>query len=82
MQGSLLVMCLLWKARQARLRIDDFGNKIGPEVPIVTVTNSDTDPLEQEVEDVITGEQTPLLRAEGRQKGERRGGVFAWLLRR
>lgn len=83
MQASLLVMCLLWKARQARLRIDDFGNKIGPDVPIVTVTNSDPDSLEQEVEDFESGEQTPLLRQGGdtRPKGDKRS-FFAWIFRR
>ncbi|CCM05384.1 uncharacterized protein FIBRA_07600 [Fibroporia radiculosa] len=30
MQGSLLVMCLLWRARQHRLGIDDFGNPLDP----------------------------------------------------
>jgi hypothetical protein len=65
MQGSLLVMCLLWKARQSRLRIDDFGNKIGPDVPVVTVTNGEPDFLGQEVEGVDAGEHTPLLRQQG-----------------
>jgi len=31
MQGSLLVLCILWKMRQHRLGIDDFGNAIAPE---------------------------------------------------
>ena len=80
MQGSLLVMCLLWKVRQARLRIDDFGNKIGPNVPIVIVTSSDPDNLEQEVDDIVTGEHTPLLRQQGNvgQTGKKRG-IFAWI---
>ena len=30
MQGILLAMCLVWKARQNRLGIDDFGNPILP----------------------------------------------------
>ncbi|KAF8513720.1 hypothetical protein BU17DRAFT_77149 [Hysterangium stoloniferum] len=50
MQGSLLVMCLIWKARQARLRIDDFGNKLGPDVPTVTVTHVDSDLSEESEE--------------------------------
>ena len=32
MQGSLLVLCILWKMRQHRLRIDDFGNAVAPEI--------------------------------------------------
>ncbi|KAG8956929.1 hypothetical protein FRC03_010697 [Tulasnella sp. 419] len=28
LQGSLLIMCLFWKARQKRLHIDDFGNPL------------------------------------------------------
>lgn len=28
MQATLLVMCLLWQARQRRLGIDDFGNAL------------------------------------------------------
>ncbi|KAF8523648.1 hypothetical protein JB92DRAFT_2704554 [Gautieria morchelliformis] len=81
MQGSLLVMCLLWKARQARLRIDDFGNKIGPDVPTVTVTNGDPDFLEQEVEGVDAGEHTPLLRQQGNLglRGKTRS-LFAWVI--
>ncbi|KAF7792191.1 hypothetical protein EIP86_003223 [Pleurotus ostreatoroseus] len=31
LQGILLVMCLLWSARQRKLGIDDFGNPIHPE---------------------------------------------------
>ena len=32
LQGTLLVMCLFWKARQRRLGIDDFGNPL-PDAP-------------------------------------------------
>lgn len=28
MQGMLLAMCLIWKLRQSKLRIDDFGNPL------------------------------------------------------
>ena len=30
LQGSLLVMCIMWRARQRKLGIDDFGNPIEP----------------------------------------------------
>jgi len=28
MQGMLLTMCIVWKLRQSKLRIDDFGNSL------------------------------------------------------
>ena len=28
LQGALLVMCIMWRARQRKLGIDDFGNPI------------------------------------------------------
>lgn len=28
LQGSLLVLCLMWKRRQASLGIDDWGRKV------------------------------------------------------
>uniref|UniRef100_UPI001ABA2FAD PQ-loop repeat-containing protein n=1 Tax=Aetokthonos hydrillicola TaxID=1550245 RepID=UPI001ABA2FAD len=31
MQGSLLVMCIMWKFRQNRLQIDDFGHSLMPD---------------------------------------------------
>jgi hypothetical protein len=80
-------MCLLWKARQARLGIDDFGNKLRP---TVTMTNGDPDALEEEVEhaleeDVVRDgpeERTPLLRGprdgeDGKKKGIL-ARVFGW----
>ncbi|KAH7101848.1 hypothetical protein BKA62DRAFT_702492 [Auriculariales sp. MPI-PUGE-AT-0066] len=39
MQGVLLAMCIVWKARQTRLGIDDFGN------PIVRDGAHETSPL-------------------------------------
>ncbi|EJU01548.1 hypothetical protein DACRYDRAFT_22645 [Dacryopinax primogenitus] len=30
MQGLLLILCIVWKVRQARLGIDDFGNPLSP----------------------------------------------------
>ena len=88
MQGSLLVMCLLWKARQARLHIDDFGNKLGPDVPAITVINGDSDDMAEDViDDIIVrdgvAERTPLLggprdAAEGGKKKGLWGWVFFW----
>ena len=28
MQGMLLAMCIIWKLRQSKLRVDDFGNPL------------------------------------------------------
>ena len=30
MQGCLLIMCCIWKIRQNKLGIDDFGNLVDP----------------------------------------------------
>ena len=30
LQGCLLIMCCLWKIRQDKLGIDDFGNPVDP----------------------------------------------------
>ena len=30
LQGCLLIMCCLWKIRQNKLGIDDFGNPVDP----------------------------------------------------
>jgi hypothetical protein len=79
MQGSLLVMCLIWKARQARLRIDDFGNKLGPDVPTVTVTRADSDILENNGVD----ENTSLLRRQGYAGQDRKNrGILSRLFSR
>ncbi|KAF5361029.1 hypothetical protein D9756_004448 [Leucocoprinus leucothites] len=58
MQSSLLIMCIVWKFRQRRLGIDDFGNAVvsgaveevqRPEVVVV------------EEEGLVTDERTPLI---------------------
>ena len=57
MQGTLLVMCIVWTFRQRRLGIDDFGNPLdGSGVPAL-VRSSGDDPLPEEP----VGEETPLL---------------------
>ncbi|KAK1922577.1 hypothetical protein DB88DRAFT_512096 [Papiliotrema laurentii] len=43
MQGALLVLCLLWKRRQKKLGVDDFGNPLDGEQ-----TESETDRLVSE----------------------------------
>ena len=74
MQGSLLAMCLLWRARQYRLHIDDFGNPldetsktidssagVAEHVPVQTVV-ADAAEDDIRVEANNASEETPLLR--------------------
>ncbi|TFY54462.1 hypothetical protein EVJ58_g8851 [Rhodofomes roseus] len=39
MQGSLLVMCIIWRARQHRLHIDDFGHPL--DIPASSDSHTD-----------------------------------------
>ncbi|KZT59312.1 hypothetical protein CALCODRAFT_493886 [Calocera cornea HHB12733] len=51
MQGMLLVMCLIWKARQSRLGVDDFGNPLvlgSPEVGVFTIGAAEHGGTEEE----------------------------------
>lgn len=54
MQGVLLFMCICWKVRQQRLRIDDFGHPLRtsplPELP-TTDTLDDGESVEETMED-------------------------------
>ncbi|KAJ7594102.1 hypothetical protein C8J56DRAFT_854002 [Mycena floridula] len=43
MQGSLLIMCIMWKFRQAKLGVDDFGNPVGPGIPDILIIPDDGD---------------------------------------
>ena len=46
MQGMLLAMCIIWKFRQNKLRIDDFGNSLDAGYDVVgcvTVSGANTD---------------------------------------
>jgi uncharacterized protein with PQ loop repeat len=90
MQGSLLTMCIIWKFRQSRLGIDDFGHPLDvPEVDLPVTGSDETTALivgsavesaiEEDVRSGVTpGENTPLLvKAAGVSKAE--GGWFAWM---
>jgi len=57
MQGTLLIMCLFWKVRQARLGIDDFGRPLGAEYVDDAVEPEDV----QVTVPLIPQETTPLL---------------------
>jgi hypothetical protein len=37
MQGSLLIMCIVWTYRQRRLGIDDFGHPLDREVSVTLI---------------------------------------------
>lgn len=41
MQGSLLVMCIVWTYRQRRLGIDEFGNPLGDGISVHRPTSGD-----------------------------------------
>jgi len=46
MQGMLLAMCIIWKLRQNKLRIDDFGNSLDAGYDViggVTISGANTD---------------------------------------
>ena len=46
MQGMLLAMCIIWKLRQSKLRIDDFGNPLDAGYDVVggiTISGANTD---------------------------------------
>jgi len=84
MQASLLAMCIAWKFRQRRLRIDDFGHPLDEsddltdEVDTVVGEVSlpvDARRLDSDAEDV--GEDAPLL-AKPRASG-RKSRFFRWL---
>jgi len=64
MQGTLLVMCIVWKFRQHKLKIDDFGQPLSPSSEVdgdddlrVSVTRTPDDGLlvAQAVEDAVEG---------------------------
>lgn len=87
MQTVLLVMCIAWKLRQRRLRIDDFGYSLDSTSP--TPLTDDIDTVVGEVSDPQVGdtsfdsdaedarEDVPLL-AKPRRSG-RSSSFFGWL---
>lgn len=88
MQGVLLFMCICWKVRQQRLRIDDFGHPLRnsplPPLPSSTDSPDDGESAEEETmeedsveEDVVSisaeeAEQAALLGRRRRRKIRRR----------
>jgi hypothetical protein len=60
MQTVLLIMCFVWKARQKKLGIDDFGNPVAQDAPPIAPAISDTENQNQTRPDAT--EETPLLK--------------------
>ncbi|KZS96693.1 hypothetical protein SISNIDRAFT_424279 [Sistotremastrum niveocremeum HHB9708] len=87
MQGSLLIMCLFWKARQRRLGIDDFGVPVSHLEQAVAEAESDSilspDRRIEEAEQLEASEETPLL-AGGAEDNEpkKKTGWFGSLWKR
>jgi hypothetical protein len=90
MQGVLLVMCLCWKVRQRRLRIDDFGRPLrNSPLPALPTTNGSDDGESAEEddsmeEDIISispeeAEQASLLGRRKKRKSRKRRWWTKWL---
>ncbi|KAI6041581.1 hypothetical protein EDC04DRAFT_2893057 [Pisolithus marmoratus] len=87
MQSCLLLMCIMWKIRQRRLHIDDFGRPLSlPLSPGECTLSAENDggEFENEVvdvrvveESVEVGEATPLLKPP--VKVTHKGGILGWL---
>jgi hypothetical protein len=87
MQGILLVMCLCWKVRQRKLRIDDFGHPLRnsplPELPIddeESIEESDEDSMEEDIVSITAeeAEQTPLV-ANRRRRRTKKWKWRSWI---
>ncbi|KAH9968016.1 hypothetical protein BC827DRAFT_1169763 [Russula dissimulans] len=86
MQGILLVMCICWKVRQRRLRIDDFGRPLRDSpLPALPGTDLDDEASQDTMEeDVVSispeeAEQSPLLNNRKGRKSRRRRWWTKWL---
>jgi hypothetical protein len=95
MQGVLLLMCICWKVRQRRLRIDDFGRPLRnsplPELPSTDGDRLDDGESAEETmeddyleEDIVSispedAEQAALLGRRGKRKIRRRRWWAKWL---
>ena len=83
MQAMLLLMCIAWKFRQRRLRIDDFGHPLPPSSAELGESASRTRSVSQDEEDeearpqltdeeivrAMLGERTPLLQGQKKKFG-------------
>lgn len=86
LQGSLLIMCLCWRARQHRLRVDDFGNPLEPssvvdgstESPVTVTLTTPEAAIETDVRVEGANEETPLLVKGSNADGTRTSKWFTW----
>jgi hypothetical protein len=94
MQGILLFMCICWKVRQRRLRIDDFGHPLRnsplPELPSTdgdrlddgeSVETMEDDSMEEDIVSISPeeAEQAALLGRRRKRKIRRRRWWTKWL---
>jgi hypothetical protein len=76
MQGILLAMCLCWKVRQRKLRIDDFGQPLR-DSPLPELPDEDGESVEDSMEEDIVSisaeeaEQTPLIANRRRKRSKK-----------
>jgi hypothetical protein len=74
MQGILLSMCIVWKFRQSKMEVDDFGNSVVVEDATTTAESDELSP---------PSESTPLIVSSGSasKKGVERGWkrLLSWL---
>ena len=78
MQGFLLVLCFVWKARQRRLGVDDFGKQLPGREPVPASTRSQSEPtaaanIEADVESQLHRQPTlgPAVVGHGHGEDER-----------
>ncbi|RPD55473.1 hypothetical protein L226DRAFT_538715 [Lentinus tigrinus ALCF2SS1-7] len=97
MQGILLVMCIIFRARQHALGLDDFGQPINPAMSHATSSDAappttpaveaavgdavQSDMRSEHGVDVSAGEDTPLLTGKQHDAGSKGRGLFGWLKR-
>jgi hypothetical protein len=93
MQGVLLFMCISWKVRQRRLRIDDFGRPLRnsplPELPSADRLDDgesaeeimEEDSMEEDIVSISPedAEQAALLGRRKKRKIRRRRWWAKWL---
>ena len=77
MQGCLLVLCFVWKARQRRLGVDDFGKPLRgreptPSAPRIQPDSTNTTNTEADMEGQLHRQPTlgPAVVGHGRREDE------------
>ena len=66
MQAVLLTLCLCWKVRQSRLRIDDFGRPLPPDVMVTAASPAPDEPTSVQARiEAAMDERAPLLGSNG-----------------